>query len=144
MSLDKLNFLLSELASITEREERMEYLIEIAERFREVPPSVATHPFPESSRVPACQSEVFAFSKPLGNGLKYYFAVENPQGISAKTMAVILDETLSGLSCTEVIKVPSEIVFDIFGPDIGMGKGQGLRSMLFMVQALARQQLATV
>lgn len=142
MSTSKLNLLLSELGAIADREERMEFLIELAEKFQEVPEDVARRPFAEGARVPACQSEVFAFYRVLDEkSLKFYFAVENPQGISAKAMAAILDETLSGVPCEEVIQVPSDMVFDIFGPDIGMGKGQGLRSMLFMIQAFAKQHL---
>ena len=141
MSKTKLRALLDDLNAITDRDEKMEYLIELAEEFKPVSESVATAPFPETARVPSCQSEVFAFANPEGDGLKFSFAVENPQGISAKAMASILDQTLSGAPLQEVIDVPSDIVYDIFGRNIGMGKGQGLTSMLFMVQTFARNAL---
>jgi len=141
MRKTKLRTLLDELGAISDRDEKMDYLIEIAEEFRPVPESVASRPYPESARVPSCQSEVFAFATPENDRLKFYFAVENPQGISAKAMASILDQTLSGEPLQEVIDVPSEIVYEIFGRNIGMGKGQGLMSMLFMIQAFAKNAL---
>lgn len=136
----KLQNFLDELSEITDRDERMEFLIELAERFREVPEEIATRPFPESSLVPGCQSEAYVFAEGNPDGtLKYYFAVENPQGISAKAMAVVLDETLSGAPLQEVLAAPSDIVYEIFGRNIAMGKGQGLMGMVFLVQALAKQ-----
>ena len=73
--------------------------------------------------------------------LKFYFAVENPQGLSAMAMASILDQTLSGLPPDQVMRVDPEIVFRLFGSELSMGKGAGLTSMVNMVQALARQHL---
>ena len=142
MQKQKLNELLSELSAISDRDERMEYLIELAGEFGEVPPEVATRPFPESSLVPACQSEAYAFASRNPDGtLKFHFAVENPQGISAKAMAAIIDRTLSGATPQEVLAAPSDMVYEIFGRNIAMGKGQGLMSMLFAVQALTKQFL---
>jgi cysteine desulfuration protein SufE len=54
--------------------------------------------------------------------------------------AVILDETLSGAPLDEILQVSDEIVYDIFGRSISMGKGLGLRSMIRMVKAFAEQQ----
>jgi len=74
--------------------------------------------------------------------MKLWFAVENPQGISAKAWAAILDETLSGQPLDEVARVPQDIIFRIFGRDISMGKGQGLIGMLELVHREARRRLA--
>jgi sulfur transfer protein SufE len=41
----------------------------------------------------------------------------------------------------QAIKVNPEIVFQLFGNELSMGKGAGLTSMVNMVQALARQHL---
>jgi cysteine desulfuration protein SufE len=71
--------------------------------------------------------------------LKLYFAVENPSGISAKALAVVLDKTLSGLSPDEILSVPPDVVTGIFREDISMGKGLGLMSMVQAVRALARK-----
>ena len=127
---------LSELAEISDRETRQDLLIELAEKFRPVPEAIAARPFPEIFRVPACESEAYVWCVPDQDGKpKFYFAVENPQGISAKAMAVILDENLSGEEASVIAQVPEDIVYKIFGREVTMGRGQGLMSMVSMAKA---------
>jgi len=130
---------LLELLAAMGRSERMEMLIDLAGRFREPPVRVAAQPYPPEHRVPGCESEVYVWSEVLPDQtLKYYFAVENPQGISAKAVAVILDQTLSGAPIEEVLQVSPEIIYRIFGRELSMGKNLGLTNMLVMCQAAAR------
>ena len=75
--------------------------------------------------------------------LAYHFAVENPQGISAMALAVILQDTLSGAPLEQVAQVPGEIVYDLFGRDLSMGKSMGLMGMVNMVTATARHAART-
>jgi cysteine desulfuration protein SufE len=121
---------------------RTEMLIEYADQFEAVPPSVAARPYPERNRAPRCESEAYVFATDEPDGtLRFWFAVENPQGLSAKAWAAILDETLSGQPLEDVVRVPQEVVFSIFGRDVSMGKGQGLLGMLDCVQQEARRRL---
>ncbi len=121
---------------------RAELLIEYADRFVDVPPEVARRPFPESARAPRCESEAFVFATDRPDGtMQLSFAVENPQGLSAKAWAVILGETLSGQPLEQVATVPQDVIFRIFGRDVSMGKGQGLIGMLEVVQHEARRRL---
>lgn len=143
---DKLEELLDDFASISDRTERQEYLIEIADRFPDVrvPPDIASKPYPEDHRVPACESEAFVWAKEQPDGtLKYFFDVLNPQGLSAMAMSVILDETLSGQPLEEVASISPEMVFTLFGREISMGKGQGLMSIVQMVRHEAKKRLAS-
>jgi cysteine desulfuration protein SufE len=127
---------------LVDRSLRAEMLIEYADRFREAPASVATRPFPESARAPRCESEAFDFPVPRPDGtFDLYFAVENPQGISAKAWAVILAETLSGQPLEQVAAVPQDVIYRIFGRELSMGKGQGLIGMLELIQHAARRSL---
>ncbi len=136
----KLQKLLELFSSISDREIRGEMLIDYAKRFREVPERIATRPFPEQHRVQYCESEAYVWSEPQAEGgLKFYFAVENPQGISAKAMAAILDEALSGAPVEQVAQVSGEIAYQIFGRDLTMGKGMGLMSMVGVVQNEAKR-----
>lgn len=122
---------------------RAEMLIEYADRFVEVAESVASRPYPEANRTPRCESEAFVFVTDRPDGtLQLHFAVENPQGLSAKAWAVILDETLSGEALDRVAAADPQALYAIFGRDLSMGKGQGLMGMLDMVQHAARQRLA--
>ncbi len=120
--------------------DRATLLLSYADRFREVPASVASRPFPRSHQVPHCESEAYVWAVPQPDGtLKLYFAVENPAGVSAKALAAILDETLSGEPPEAIEAVPPEIVEQIFRQNLSMGKGLGLLSMVQAVRALARR-----
>jgi len=136
--------LIDDFASMTDRRERQEMLIETADRFDDgtrVSPDVATKPYPEDHRVPACESEAFVWAVENPDGTqKYTFDVLNPQGLSAMAMAVILNETLSNQPPEQVAQIPMDMVFRIFGNEISMGKGQGIMGMIAMVQAMARRQ----
>jgi cysteine desulfuration protein SufE len=121
---------------------RADMLIEYADRFEEVPASVAARPFPDSNRAPRCESDAYVFVTELPDGtLKLWFAVENPLGLSARAWGAILDETLSAQPLEAVARVPQEVIFRIFGRDLSMGKGQGLIGMLELVQYEARRRL---
>lgn len=138
----RLEGFLANLDLLTDRADRIEALIDIAERFHEVSPEVARRPFPEANRVPACESEAFAFVTDRPDGtLALHFAVENPQGISAKALAVILAEGLDGETPAAVAAVPREIVYRIFGRELSMGKSMGLTGMVGLVQSFAHRRL---
>ncbi len=138
---EPLQQVLEDFALVSDRNERAALLIEYADRFREVPAEIATRPFPEEHHVLRCESDAYVWAVDRPDGTQtYHFAVENPQGLSAKAMAVVLGETLSGQPLEQVAAVPSDIIFDIFGKDLSMGKGQGLMGMLAMVKHFAREK----
>ncbi|NOK86041.1 MAG: hypothetical protein GFH27_549395n63 [Chloroflexi bacterium AL-W] len=129
---------------ITDRNERAEYLIDIADRFADVrvPADVSTAPHPQENYVTMCESDayVWAIDQPDGTQ-KYYFDVLNPQGLSAMAISVILAETLSGQPLEQVADVPTDIVLTLFGREISMGKGQGLMGIIGMVKMFAKNKL---
>lgn len=138
----RLQILLDEMGGLSDREERADFLIELAARFQGVPPEICSRPYPEAHRVSGCESEAFVFAIPLNrDSVRFYFAVENPQGISAKALAVILDEGLSGASLREIEAVPEQIVHELFGATVSMGKGQGLMGMIRSAKAAAREAM---
>jgi cysteine desulfuration protein SufE len=137
---DKLTETLEALEMVPDRNERIQLLIDIAGRFEEVPPRLARRPFAAEHRVPACESEAYVFGEERPDGtLDFHFAVENPQGISAKAMAVILGEALSGAPPDQVAEVSQDVVYQVFGRELSMGKSMGLMSMVGMVAALAKR-----
>jgi cysteine desulfuration protein SufE len=139
---DTLQEMLETFATFTDPTERAQVLISLSDGFREVPPDVATRPFPKNRLVPACESEAYVWALQRADGtLKLYFAVENPSGISARALATILDKTLSGLRPEEVATVSPDIVERIFRQNISMGKGMGLMSMVLAVRALAERAM---
>jgi len=130
---------LDTFALVSEPADRANLLIAFADRFRAVPPDVATPPFPKDHLVPYCESEAYVWLVPRADGtVDLHFAVQNPSGISAKALASILTSTLSGLTPDVIEQVSPDIVEQIFRQNISMGKGMGLMAMVQAVQALAR------
>jgi cysteine desulfuration protein SufE len=138
--LDRLDQLLETFDLFPDPADRTNLLLDYADKFREVPPDVATRPFPESHHVPQCESDayVWAIKHPDGT-LKLHFAVENPSGVSARALATILDRTLSGLPANDIATVDCGIVERIFRRNISMGKGMGLMAMVDAVRLLAKR-----
>ncbi len=121
------------------RDRRIELLLAYSERYREPPPGVATRPYPPGHRVPGCESEAYVWALPRPDGtLTFHVAVDNPLGVSARALAVILGETASGAPLEQVLAIEEGIVAALFGPELSMGKGQGLTGMVAMVRGLAR------
>lgn len=140
----KLQETIEDFSFITTRTERQEYLIQLADQFSavKVPESVAKKPYDEAHRVPDCESDAFVWWEEKDDGtLQYYFDVLNPQGLSAMAMAVILGEACSGVPLEQVATLRGDIVFEFFGKNISMGKGQGLMGIVNMVATAAKNHL---
>jgi cysteine desulfuration protein SufE len=138
---NRLERLVSSLESL-DREDRIQMLIEAAGQFQRVPSRIAQRPYPAEHRVPGCESEAYVWSEADPEGsLSYYFAVENPQGISAMALAEILRDSLSGAPLNEVADVPADVVYRIFGRELSMGKSLGLMGLVNMVRTAARQHM---
>jgi len=137
---NKIDSILEDLNS--NQELKADTLIEYADSFIEVPNEIASAPYPESHKIPACESEAYAFYKVNSDQtIKFYFAVTNPQGISAKAFAVILDEGFSNQNLNDIINSDPDIVKKVFGNSVSMGKGLGLNSMLGVVKTIAQNNL---
>lgn len=129
-----------ELLKSLDRGDRIYVLIDIADRFQEVAPDIAQRPFSDDHKVPACESEAYVWIGRRQDGtLDLHFAVENPQGISAKAMAVILGEGLSGEPPAAAAGLSGDVVYEIFGNELSMGKSMGLMGMVSMVQKSAER-----
>src|SRR5512145_693281 len=138
----KLQALLETFDMFPDPADRTNMLLSYADRFTEVPPEIATRPFPQSHNVPQCESAAYVWAiKRPDDTLQLYFAVENPSGVSARALAAIMDRTLSGLPASEIATISCDIVERIFRQNISMGKGIGLMSMVQAVQALAKRAL---
>jgi cysteine desulfuration protein SufE len=117
---------------------RAEILLDYSSRFQEVPSNIAERPFPEDHRVQRCESEAYVFTESAPNGgINFYFAVENPQGVSARALGAILQESLMGADAQTIKTIPHDIVFRLFGKRISMGKGEGLLGMVALLKYFA-------
>lgn len=141
----KLNETIEDFSFVTTRQERQQYLIQLADEFSDVkvPNTVAEQPYDESHRVPACESDAFVWWDKNEDGtLQFYFDVLNPQGLSAMAMAVILGNACSGAPLEQVAQINDDVVFEFFGKNISMGKGRGLMGIVNMMKAAAKQNLS--
>ena len=141
---EKLTEVIEDFSFLTNRNERAEYLIELADRFDEVkvPSEISERPHPEENHVQFCESEAYVWAIEQADGThKYYFDVLNPQGLSAMAMSVILADTLNDEDPEKVAQVANDVVLKIFGKEISMGKGQGLMGIVSMVTGAAKQKL---
>ncbi len=135
-----LKYILDDLKSLPEMDKQM-YLIDYSDRFKEVPAEIATRPFPEEHHVKECESDAYVWVTPRNDGtFDLHFAVENPQGVSARSFSKILQDTLSGQTAEAINAVPDTIVTDLFGRGISMGKGMGLQGILRMVKFYANRE----
>lgn len=129
--------------------DRNSMLVEYSDQFEGVPERIATRPYPREHQVPHCESDSYVFVEALepqlgpDTPLKYYFAVENPFGVSARSLSAILDQTLSGLPARDIAAMPiDDLVTTLFGRNVSMGKGQGLLSIASMVKVFAQRYVA--
>jgi cysteine desulfuration protein SufE len=120
--------ILDDLAMFPDRADRIEALIGFSREY--VHPTVDEVPRAENARVPGCESEVFMAVR---DG-RFRFAVDNPQGVSAMALAVILDQGLDGRPA----EVPDDLVYEVFGKELSMGKSLGLTNMVRMVREAAK------
>lgn len=124
---------------LEDRSDRIQMLIDVAAGYVEVPPEVAERPFDEAHRVPGCESEAFVWATTRDDGtLDYHFAVENPQGISARAMSALLRQHASGAPREAVAALDDELVFALFGRELSMGKTMGLTGIVRTVSDYAR------
>lgn len=129
---------LDDLALLPDRAERIEYLISLADTYKPVSESDIPKPYPESARVPACESEVFVFvGLDDDKHLDLKIAVENPQGMSAMAMAAVLRDALQGQDPALAQSIDEEVVFQLFGRELSMGKSMGLTNLVRMVKSQA-------
>jgi cysteine desulfuration protein SufE len=141
---EKLQQVLETFDMFADPADRTNLLLSYADRFREVPPEIATRPFPERNHIPQCESDAYIWAvKRPDDTLQLYFAVENPAGVSARALSAILDRSLSGLPPQEIAAIDCDIVERIFRRNISMGKGMGLMAMVEAVRTLARRAMSS-
>lgn len=110
----------------------------MAAQLEPLPASIAVPPYLADHRVPGCESGAYVWvGKDASDEIEVYFAVENPQGVTAKALAVILSEGVKGAATQELLAIPEEIIFTIFGNELSLGKQLGLRSMIRKMKELA-------
>lgn len=139
---EKLQDIIDVFEFTPDRNDRYQLLIDYADRFKPVQESIAKRPFPESHRVPSCESQAFVFAETRPDGLlNFHFAVENPNGISAKAISAIMQDVASGTPLDEILAIDPDVVFKFFNRDqLGMARSEGLRGIIKFVKYFTAKQ----
>jgi len=124
-----------------DRNQRIQMLIDIGGHYKEVPPEVASPPYDEERKVPACESQAYVWATESDDSIKYHFYIGNPQGVSAKATAAIIDRTCSGAPLDQIAAIPPDIVYELFGGELSVAKNMGLTNMLEMCRQEAKTRL---
>ncbi len=141
---EKLAELLEFFDLLSDRAERIDALTSFAERLEPLPERIARRPYPESHRVPNCESEVYVWAEAREDAtLRFHFAVETPQGITAMASAAILDEGLESADPRDVARLDPELILRFFGGELSVRKTVGLLEMVNTIRRLAVQYLST-
>ncbi len=136
----KLKDFIEILSSVTDPAERIEYLVSYADKFKHVTEDIAVPPYPAENKIPFCESGAYVWVHPQKDGtLQFSFAVENPQGVSAKALSAILMNTISGEKAEEIANIPDDIVYKIFGQGLSMGKNMGLTGIIQYIKRQAQK-----
>lgn len=126
---------------ISDEHKRIQTLISYSKKFKEVPEEVAARPFDAQHRVPECESDVYIWTQvDAKKKVNIHAAVENPQGLSARAFAAVLQKALKDAKVEDVEQLDNELVYKIFGKQLSMGKNMGLMGMIQMIKAQTRQQ----
>jgi len=137
----KLKDIVDVLSSLPEHD-RIEMLLDFASKYKAVPEEIASPPYPEDNKAQMCESNAFVWSTlDSSNKINFHFAVENPQGLSARAFVVILQRNLNGESPQLIQNIPNEIITKIFSESLSIRKNIGLTNILQKVQQEAKKYI---
>jgi cysteine desulfuration protein SufE len=97
--------------SYCEGQEKLEYLLEFAERLPNLPAHLAVQ-HDKMDEVHECMSPVFIYAEKDNGRVTYHFDIP-PEAPTVRGFATILKEGLDGLSPTEIQAIPNEFYFQM-------------------------------
>ncbi|MFM9873243.1 MAG: SufE family protein [Fimbriimonadaceae bacterium] len=123
------------LSFIDDRAERIQILIELSRSYKA---ANQEKPYPAENRVPGCESEVYTWLTLTPEGtLNLDIAVDNPQGISAMSLAALIASGLQNQLPTTANQLDEDLVYALFGKELSMGKSMGLTNLVRQIKAQA-------
>jgi cysteine desulfuration protein SufE len=129
----RLNEIVSELSE-SDRQERIDILLDFAKTLPELPERLQAHK-DASHRVEECQSPVYLFAEMEGDRVKLYAdaPIEAP---TVRGFVALLVDGLSGTTVEDVLNVPSDLVEKSgLGEILGMLRVRGLSGVLRRLKA---------
>jgi cysteine desulfuration protein SufE len=126
-------------------EERLEELVEMADRLPPVSAERSAKAYSESCRVKECQTPVYLWVEVRDNRV-YVEADVSPKSPTVRGLVALVVEGIGGATIEEVLTLPADPVGELGLTEIlGMTRQQGLRGVIARIQrdirtASAREQ----
>jgi cysteine desulfuration protein SufE len=115
-------------------EERLEELMESAERLPPAAPSRLTAPLPESCRVKECQTPVYLWVE-VHAGRVHLEAEVSPKSPTVRGLVSLVVEALEGASLSEVLSLPEDWLGELgLTESLGMTRQQGFRGVIMRIK----------
>lgn len=121
--------------SLFQGQDRVDALISIADGYTAAVERAKS--LSEEHKVPGCESDAYLWVSGSQDAANVEFFVGNPQGISAMALASVLSTGLNGRPVSEYLAVEDEVVFDLFGRNLSMGKSLGLINTVKLMKFFA-------
>ena len=124
--------------SYCEGQEKLEYLLEFAERLPDLPPHLAGQ-HDQMDEVHECMSPVFILAEKDNGHITYHFDIPR-EAPTVRGFATILKEGLDGLSPDQIQAIPNEFYFQMGLQKVLTGQRlNGIGAILAHMKTLARQ-----
>jgi cysteine desulfuration protein SufE len=124
--------------SFCEGQEKLEYLLQFAERLPDLPPHLAGQ-HDKMDEVHECMSPVFIFAEKDNGRVTYHFDIP-PEAPTVRGFAAILQEGLSGLSPDQIQAIPNEFYFQMGLQHVLTGQRlNGIGAILAHMKTLAQK-----
>ena len=120
-----------------EGQEKLEYLLEFAERLPALPPHLIGQKN-QMDEVHECMSPVFIFAEKDNGRVTYHFDIP-PEAPTVRGFATILKEGLGGLSPAQIQAIPNEFYFQMGLQNVLTGQRlNGIGAILAHMKTLAQ------
>ncbi len=122
-----------------EGREKLEYLLQFAERLPDIPARLA-HLKDDDHQVHECMTPVWVYAEEAGDGLRFHFDVP-PESPTVRGYARIMQEGLDGATPAQVLAIPPDFYYAMGLQAVLSGQRlNGLGAILAHVKHLARQR----
>ncbi|MCA9977869.1 MAG: SufE family protein [Anaerolineales bacterium] len=122
-----------------EGQEKLEYLLEFAERLPDLPAHLAGQ-HDKMDEVHECMSPVFIFAEKDNGRVTYHFDIP-PEAPTVRGFATILKEGLDGLSPDQILAIPNEFYFQMGLQHVLTGQRlNGIGAILAHMKTLAAEK----
>lgn len=126
-----------------DRQDRIELLLDLARELPPLPEHLSAHK-DDTHRVPECQSPVFLFVEPAGEGIRLYADVPE-EAPTVRGFVAMLVEGLDGASAEEILGVPYDLIERSGLQEIlGMQRVSGLHGVLRRLKMMVARSQADV